>query len=88
MHNKIKKIFNNSNKDKNNSCCDFNIETKQKVKNKYSQIIRDKTGSGCCSMEKNELEVPSFGVRDTLSYPNLKQGENVIDIGSGPAKNC
>jgi len=94
---------NSNNSAEKDSCCDLEIAAKsedeiknevdfdrkkQKVKNKYGRIIKEKAGTGCCSIDENKKEIPSFGVGDPLNYANIKSGEYVIDIGSGPGKNC
>ena len=95
MFDKLKKLFVNEDKNQE-SCCDFDIEEiepeenavkKKVVKEKYSRIIKGEFEMDCCSAD-NDQQIPSFGVGDPLKFADLQSKERVLDIGSGPGKNC
>lgn len=64
-----------------------NNEKKEIVKDQYSKMIKGKEEIGCCTVD-NKNQIPSFGVGNPLKYVDLNSGDYLIDIGSGPGKNC
>lgn len=72
-------------------------EIRRKVRARYAEVPSGCTSSaeGCCGPELTPLEragpaatgsIPRLGVGDPIDYLSLREGEVVVDLGSGPGR--
>lgn len=79
-------------------------EIKKIVKERYSEIVRNKSGCGCGCSEKKEisksigysdadLEITGdanlgLGCGNPIALSNIKEGDTVLDLGCGAGMDC